>query len=44
MYEKAYALLNPMILDTVRTLMSLYENAEMDSKFQEMKTKYDSLK
>ena len=42
-YEKAYAL-KADDLDTVRTLMSLYENAEMDDKFQEMKTKYDSLK
>jgi tetratricopeptide (TPR) repeat protein len=43
MYEKAYSI-KPNDLDTVRTLMSLYENAEMDSKFQEMKAKYDSLK
>lgn len=42
-YEKAYAI-KPNDLDTVRTLMSLYENAEMDGKFQEMKKKYDSLK
>ena len=42
-YEKAYEL-KPDDIDTVRTLMSLYENAEMDDKFQEMKTKYDSLK
>lgn len=43
MYEKAYALKSDD-LDTVRTLMSLYENAEMDDKFQEMRTKYDSMK
>jgi len=42
-YEKAYALKSDD-LDTVRTLMSLYENAEMDDKFQKMRTKYESLK
>ncbi len=42
-YEKAYNL-RPDDIDTVRTLMSLYENAEMDDKFMEMKNKYDSLK
>ncbi len=42
-YEKAYEL-KPDDIDTVRTLMSLYENAEMDDKFMEMKKKYDSLK
>ncbi len=42
-YEKAYAL-KADDLDTVRTLMSLYENAEMDDKFQKMRTKYESLK
>ncbi len=42
-YEKAYSIKSDDI-DTVRTLMSLYENAEMDDKFQKMKDKYDSLK
>jgi len=42
-YEKAYAIKSDDI-DTIRTLMSLYENAEMDDKFQKMKEKYDSLK
>jgi len=42
-YEKAYNL-KPDDIDTVRTLMSLYENAEMDDKFMEMKKKYDALK
>ncbi len=42
-YEKAYELKSDDI-DTVRTLMSLYENAEMDDKFMEMKKKYDSMK
>ncbi|MCF6223856.1 MAG: tetratricopeptide repeat protein [Flavobacteriaceae bacterium] len=42
-YETAYEL-NPDDIDTVRTLMSLYENAEMEDKFAEMKKKYDSLK
>lgn len=43
LYEKAYEL-KPNDIDTVRTLMSLYENTEMEDKFMEMKTKYDSLK
>jgi tetratricopeptide (TPR) repeat protein len=42
-YEKAYALDSDDI-DIVRTLMSLYENVEMDAKFKEMKAKYDSMK
>ncbi|MCP4884974.1 MAG: tetratricopeptide repeat protein [Flavobacteriales bacterium] len=42
-YEKAYEL-KPDDLDTVRTLMSLYENTEMDDQFKAMKEKYDSLK
>ena len=42
-YEKAFEL-RPDDLDTVRTLMSLYENTEMDDKFKTMKEKYDSLK
>ncbi len=42
-YEKAYELKGDDI-DTVRTLMSLYENTDMDDKFKEMKDKYDSLK
>ena len=42
-YEKAYEL-RPDDLDTVRTLMSLYENTEMEDKFKTMKEKYDSLR
>ncbi|MEN8185565.1 MAG: tetratricopeptide repeat protein [Bacteroidota bacterium] len=42
-YEKAYEL-KPDDVDTVRTLMSLYENAEMDDKFNEMKAVYDTMK
>ncbi len=42
-YEKAYEL-RPDDIDTVRTLMSLYENTEMDDKFKMMKEKYDSLR
>ena len=42
-YEKAYEL-DSNDIDTVRTLMSLYENAEMDDKFQQMREKYESLK
>ena len=42
-YEKAYAI-NPDDVDTVRTLMSLYENTGMDDKFQDMKAKYDSMR
>ena len=42
-YEKAYNL-KPDDIDTVRTLMSLYENAEMDAEFQKMQKKYQSLK
>jgi len=42
-YEKAYEL-RPDDIDTIRTLMSLYENTEMDDKFKTMKDKYDSLK
>jgi tetratricopeptide (TPR) repeat protein len=42
-YEKAYAL-RPDDIDTVRTLMSLYENTGMDDKFASMREKYDSLK
>ena len=43
LYEKAYELRSDDI-DTIRTLMSLYENTEMDDKFKTMKDKYDSLK
>ena len=43
LYEKAYEV-RPDDLDTIRTLMSLYENTGMDDKFQDMKAKYDSLK
>ncbi len=42
-YEKAFDLKSDDI-DTVRTLMSLYENVEMESEFQEMKKLYESLK
>jgi len=42
-YEKAYEL-DSNDIDTVRTLMSLYENSEMDDKFQQMREKYESLK
>lgn len=42
-YEKAYEL-KPDDIDTVRVLMSLYENAQMDDKFAEMRTVYDSMK
>jgi tetratricopeptide (TPR) repeat protein len=43
LYEKANNL-RPDDVDTIRTLMSLYENTGMDAKFQDMKAKYDSLK
>ena len=43
LYEKAYEV-RPDDLDTIRTLMSLYENTGMEEKFQTMRTKYDSLK
>jgi tetratricopeptide (TPR) repeat protein len=43
LYEKAYEV-RPDDLDTIRTLMSLYENTGMDDKFMAMKEKYDSLK
>jgi len=43
LYEKAYEF-RPDDIDTVRTLMSLYENTGMDDKFSTMKAKYDSLK
>lgn len=42
-YEKAFSL-KPDDLDTVRTLMSLYENSGMDEKFNEMRAKYDAMK
>lgn len=42
-FEKAYEL-RPDDIDIVRTLMSLYENTEMDAKFKKMKEKYDSMK
>ena len=42
-YEKAYEL-KPDDIGTVRTLMSLYENTEMEEKFQKMKDIYDSMK
>ncbi len=43
LYEKAYELA-PDDLDTVRTLMSLYENTGMDAEFQSMREKYDAMK
>lgn len=43
LYEKAYEI-RPDDLDTIRTLMSLYENTGMDDKFAAIKEKYDSLK
>ena len=43
LYEKAFEL-RPDDVDTIRTLMSLYENTGNDDKFQSMKEKYDSLK
>jgi len=42
-YEKAYEL-KPDDIGTVRTLMSLYENTEMEEKFQKMKEIYESMK
>ena len=42
-YEKAYSIKQDDI-DTVRTLMSLYENTGMDDKFQDMKAKYDAMR
>ena len=42
-YEKAYSLKSDDV-DTVRTLMSLYENAGMDDKFSEMRVLYDAMK
>lgn len=43
LYEKAYEI-RPDDMDTIRTLMSLYENVGMDDKFSTMKEKYDSLR
>jgi tetratricopeptide (TPR) repeat protein len=40
-YEKAYAIKKKDI-EIVRTLMSLYENLEMDDKFKEMKAIWDA--
>lgn len=42
-YEKAYEI-DSEDLDTIRTLMSLYENVEMEDKYQEMRAIYDGLK
>lgn len=42
-YEKAYEL-RPDDVDTMRTLMSLYENTGMDDKFDAIRKKYDSAK
>jgi tetratricopeptide (TPR) repeat protein len=43
LYEKAYSL-RPDDIDTIRTLMSLYENTGMDDKFASIREKYDSMK
>ncbi len=43
MYEKALEI-RPDDIDTIRTLMSLYENTGMDDKFQAMKKRYDEMK
>lgn len=43
LYEKAFEL-DSKDIDTIRTLMSLYENVEREAEFQEMKTLYDGLK
>ena len=47
-YEKAYSLRlekdKKEDLDLVRTLMSMYENLEMDDKFKEMKALWDASK
>jgi tetratricopeptide (TPR) repeat protein len=43
LYEKAYEL-DPNDVDTIRTLMSLYENTGMDAEFQTMRAKYDEMK
>ena len=40
-YEKAYALKKDD-LDIVRTLMSMYENLEINDKFKEMKALWDA--
>tara|TARA_R110002073_G_scaffold72537_1_gene177138 strand:+ start:104595 stop:105866 length:1272 start_codon:yes stop_codon:yes gene_type:complete len=40
-YEKAYSIKKDN-LDLVRTLMSMYENLEMDAKFKEMKAIWDA--
>jgi tetratricopeptide (TPR) repeat protein len=42
-YKKAFEL-KPDDISTVRTLMSLYENIEMDAEFKKMKEIYDSMK
>ena len=42
-YEKAYAI-DAEDLDTIRTLMSLYENVEMEDKYKELRAIYDGLK
>jgi len=42
-YEKAYEIA-PDDLDTIRTLMSLYENVEMEAKYKELRAVYDDLK
>ena len=43
LYEKALDI-RPDDIDTIRTLMSLYENTGMDDKFQAMRKKYDAMK
>jgi hypothetical protein len=42
MYEKDYSL-NPKDPDTVKTLLSLYENAGMDDQYKKMKEVYDTM-
>jgi tetratricopeptide (TPR) repeat protein len=47
LYEKAYAINKEKkkdTLDLVRTLMSMYENLEMDDKYKEMRTIWDASK
>jgi tetratricopeptide (TPR) repeat protein len=42
MYEKAYSL-DPKDHDTVKTLLSLYENAGMDAEYKKMKEVHDKM-
>ena len=43
LYVKAYEI-DPTDLDTIRTLMSLYENVEMENEYKELRVVYDGLK